>query len=80
MWKHDWGRSPKQADLSFDDDITMSRIHATIVQEGSDYRIFDEGSTSGTFVNEQRVPDYGIQLIDRDEIRMGAVILRFRQP
>ncbi|MCA9986225.1 MAG: FHA domain-containing protein [Anaerolineales bacterium] len=74
------GRSPKQANVSFDDDITMSRIHATIVQEGSDYRIFDEGSTSGTFVNEQRVPDYGIQLIDRDEIRMGAVILRFRQP
>ena len=67
-------------DLAFKDDITMSRIHATIVKEGSDYRIFDEQSTSGSFVNEQRVPDYGIQLIDRDEIRLGGVTLRFRQP
>ena len=74
------GRSPKQADIAFKDDITMSRIHATIVKEGSDYRIFDEQSTSGSFVNEQRVPDYGIQLIDRDEIRLGGVKLRFRQP
>ena len=74
------GRSPKQADLAFKDDITMSRIHATIVKEGNDYRLFDEQSTSGSFVNEQRVPDYGIQLIDRDEIRLGGVKLRFRQP
>ena len=73
------GRSPKQADIVFADDITVSRLHATIVQEGIDYRIFDEQSTSGTFVNEQRVPDYGIQLIDRDEVRLGGVLLRFRQ-
>ena len=74
------GRSPKQADFAFEDDVTVSRIHCTIVQEGADYRVFDDQSTSGTFVNEQRVPEYGLQLVDGDEIRLGAVKLRFRQP
>lgn len=74
------GRSPNQATVAFKDDRTVSRIHATITQEGKDYRIFDEQSTSGTYVNEQHVPDYGLQLKDGDEIRLGAVRLRFRQP
>lgn len=74
------GRSPKQADFAFEDDVTVSRLHCTIVQEGGDYRIFDEQSTSGSFVNEQRVPEYGLQLVDGDDIRLGAVKLRFRQP
>lgn len=74
------GRSPAQSELAFENDITVSRIHSSIVQEGEDYRIYDEQSTSGTWVNEQRVPDYGLQLVDGDEIRLGAVRLRFRQP
>jgi pSer/pThr/pTyr-binding forkhead associated (FHA) protein len=74
------GRSPKRADISFKDDGTVSRVHATIVQEGAGYRLFDEQSTSGTFVNEQGVLDHGLQLVDGDEIRLGAVRLRFRQP
>jgi hypothetical protein len=74
------GRSASQANIVFENDPTVSRIHATIVQEGGDYRIFDEKSTSGTWVNEQNVPEYGLQLVDGDEIRLGAVRLRFRQP
>jgi hypothetical protein len=74
------GRSSKQADVAFSSDGTVSRIHSTIVQEGGGHRIFDEQSTSGTFVNEQRVPEHGLQLTDGDEIRLGAVRLRYRQP
>jgi hypothetical protein len=74
------GRSPAQAEIAFENDITVSRIHASIVKEGDDYRIYDEQSTSGAFINEQRVPEYGLQLVDGDEIRLGAVRLRFRQP
>jgi hypothetical protein len=74
------GRSPSQAEIAFENDITVSRIHSSIVQEGSDYRVYDEQSTAGTWVNEQRVPEYGMQLVDGDEIRVGAVRLRFRQP
>jgi len=78
--EHHLGRSASQADIVFDSDPTVSRIHATIVREGGDYRLFDEKSTSGTYVNEQHVPEYGLQLVDGDEIRLGAVRLRFRQP
>jgi pSer/pThr/pTyr-binding forkhead associated (FHA) protein len=74
------GRSSNQADIVFKNDGTVSRLHATIAQEGSEYRLYDEQSTSGTWVNEQRVPEYGLQLVDGDEIRLGAVRLRFRQP
>jgi hypothetical protein len=73
------GRSPAQSDIAFENDITVSRIHATLHLEGSHFRIFDEHSTSGTWVNEQQVPEYGIQLMDGDEIHLGAVHLRYRE-
>lgn len=73
------GRSPAQADIAFENDITVSRRHATLHLEGVHYRIFDERSTSGTWVNEQQVPEYGIQLMDGDEIHLGAVHLRYRE-
>ncbi len=73
------GRSPTQADIAFRDDITMSRLHASLMLEGDHYRIFDEKSTSGTWVNGRQVPEYGLQLVDGDEITLGAVHLRFRQ-
>lgn len=74
------GRSPAQSNIAFENDITVSRLHASLHLEGNHYRIFDEHSTSGTWVNDQQVPEYGIQLMDGDEIHLGAVHLRFRQP
>lgn len=73
------GRSPNQATVAFENDVTMSRLHASLMLEGNHYRIFDEQSSSGTWVNERQVPEYGIQLNDGDEIHLGAVHLRFRQ-
>ncbi len=73
------GRSPAQCEIAFENDITMSRLHANLQREGNDYRLFDENSTSGTFVNERQVPEYGIQLVDGDEIHLGAVHLRYRR-
>jgi hypothetical protein len=73
------GRSPVQSDVAFREDLTVSRLHATLRLEGNRYRIYDEGSSSGTFVNGQEVPEYGIQLADGDEIYLGAVRLRYRQ-
>ena len=72
------GRAPSQADVVFEQDLTVSRRHGTMVREGHTYRIFDEESTSGILVNGQHVPEYGALLIDGDEIQMGAVRLRFR--
>lgn len=73
------GRSPAQCEIAFENDITVSRLHANLQLEGSDYRLFDENSTSGTFVNERQVPEYGILLVEGDEIHLGAVHLRYRR-
>jgi hypothetical protein len=73
------GRSPNQAHIAFSNDITVSRYHAVLRLEGHHYRIYDAGSTSGTYVNDQQVPEYGLQLNDGDDIQLGAVRLRYRQ-
>jgi hypothetical protein len=74
------GRSPAQSSITFPEDVTVSRLHATLLREGNHYRIYDNHSTSGTWVNDQQVPEYGMQLMDGDELHLGAVHLRFRQP
>ena len=73
------GRSPNLVNIPFEQDITVSRHHITLMLEGNRYRLYDAGSTSGTWVNDQQVPEYGIQLRDGDEIYLGQVHLRFRQ-
>ena len=73
------GRSPSQVDVAFRDDITVSRYHAVLRLEGTHYRLYDAGSTSGTYVNERPVPEYGMELFDGDLINLGAVRLRYRQ-
>jgi hypothetical protein len=73
------GRTPDLCDIAFREDLTVSRQHANMMLEGKEYRIFDEGSTSGTWVNGRQVPDYGVELADGDEIHLGAVHLIYRQ-
>lgn len=73
------GRSPAQAEIAFREDLTVSRQHANLMLEGNHYRIFDEGSTSGTWVNGRQVPEYGVELVNGDEIHLGAVHLLFHQ-
>jgi hypothetical protein len=74
------GRSPQQAEIAFEKDITVSRLHATITWDGEMFHIYDENSTSGTWVNDQQVIDYGLQLLDGDELYLGKVTLRFHMP
>ncbi len=73
------GRNPSMCEVAFEEDVTVSRYHANLMREGNGYRIFDERSTSGTWVNERQVPEYGTQLMDGDELHLGAVHLRYRQ-
>ncbi len=71
------GRSTEKARVVFAD-RTMSRLHARITPEhGGKFRVFNYSNQS-TWVNEQRVPEHGLQLNDGDKIRMGKVQLRFR--
>lgn len=55
-------------DLAFDNPY-ISRYHAEITAQGAAYQIRDLGSTSGTFVNGERVKLH--KLKDGDHIRLG---------
>lgn len=71
------GRSPSLVDVAFEQDPTVSRLHATIIWDRQVFRLYDDESTSGTWVNDQEVPEHGVQLFDGDDIFLGKVQLRF---
>jgi FHA domain len=57
-------------------DVTVSRRHALIDRSVSAVTITDIGSANGTFVNGVRLQGPR-ELLDGDEVRLGAVVLRF---
>lgn len=67
------GRDPEST--IFLDDFTVSRKHAEIRRDGSDFEIVDVGSLNGTFVNRKRVESS--PLANGDEIQIGKFKLMF---
>jgi len=67
------GRSP-DCDV-FLDDVTVSRKHALLVREGRSFRIEDQGSLNGTFVNRRRIESSPIE--NGDELQIGKYRLTF---
>ncbi len=67
------GRSP-DCEI-FLDDVTVSRKHAVIAKKGDDFRIEDEGSLNGTFVNKKRVE--AADLENGDELQIGKYRLTY---
>jgi hypothetical protein len=67
------GRSPECG--IFLDDVTVSRTHAVFTQEGDHWRLDDQGSLNGTYVNRERV-DSAV-LSDGDEIQIGKYRLTY---
>jgi len=67
------GRSP-DCDV-FLDDVTVSRAHATITKTGGGWRIEDQGSLNGTYVNRRRVEVAVLQ--DGDDVQIGKYRLTF---
>jgi hypothetical protein len=71
------GRDPALAKIVFQD-RSVSRLHAWVGEEPDGaFRIRDEGSTSGTFVNYSPIPVEGHVLQNNDVIHLGRVRLRF---
>jgi pSer/pThr/pTyr-binding forkhead associated (FHA) protein len=69
------GRSPDCG--IFLDDVTVSRKHAVLTDEDGRFRIEDQGSLNGTFVNRRRVD--AAELSDGDELQIGKYRLTFLQ-
>jgi DNA-binding NtrC family response regulator len=58
-------------------DRWMSGTHARLRREGDRWRLFDDGSTNGTFVNGEQERER--VLADADAVEMGHTQLLFRQ-
>ena len=58
----------------------VSRMHARIFVENGQYMLEDENSTNFTFLNRQKLaPKTPTPLHDNDEIKLGRVLLRFKE-
>jgi hypothetical protein len=58
----------------------VSRMHARIFVENGQYMLEDENSTNFTFLNRQKLaPKTPTPLHDSDEIKLGRVLLRFKE-
>jgi hypothetical protein len=68
------GRSPDN-DI-FLDDVTVSRKHAVLAQNGNEFLIEDLGSLNGTFVNRRRI-ESPTRLESGDEVQIGKYRLSF---
>ncbi len=71
------GRDPRRVQVPFKD-RSVSRLHARIMMSHGSYLLYDEGSSSGTYVNYQRVGLSPRQLKDSDDLHLGRVRIRFR--
>jgi hypothetical protein len=69
------GRSPECQ--IFLDDVTVSRKHAVFSRDGDRWKLEDQGSLNGTFVNRDRVE--AAELQDGDELQIGKYRLTFLQ-
>jgi hypothetical protein len=71
------GRDPNQATLVLDDP-SVDALHARLSRDESGlFRIMDQGSIAGTWVNYAPVNGDGITLEHGDMVHLGRVCLRF---
>jgi hypothetical protein len=67
------GRSP-HSDL-FLDDVTVSRHHARVLRDQSEFMVEDLNSLNGTYVNRKRIERH--RLLHGDELQIGKFKLAF---
>ena len=59
----------------FLDDVTVSRVHATISKHGNTFVLKDEGSLNGTYINNLSIMEH--TLVSGDEFQVGKFHLLF---
>lgn len=72
------GRDPSVVNVPLAD-RRVSKLHCRIIEDGptGGYRILDEGSTSGTYVNDNEVEMNGQMLQPNDLVGIGPLLYRF---
>lgn len=65
--------------IVLEEDLKVSRHHATIVRQGDRFLIQDAGSANGTFLNQRRLTEPQ-PLHDGDVIQMGDAAFTFHHP
>ena len=60
-------------------DKRSSREHAVIRREGRKLILEDQGSTNGTYLNDERLLN-PVQLRDGDQVRVGDIVFTFYDP
>ncbi len=73
------GRNPKATDITFyaDEESSVSRVHATLQQDAGQFKLTDNGSSSGTRLNGRNIrPNDPVPLQNGDEIVLGDLARR----
>ncbi len=65
-------------DIGLFGDNTIEKTHAKLLMQNSKYLIVDAGSSTGTFLNDQKVTKATL-LKAGDAIRLGCYVLRFNE-
>jgi pSer/pThr/pTyr-binding forkhead associated (FHA) protein len=61
-------------------DPELSRVHCTVRRDADGgFAVVDEGSTNGTFLNDEQVGNEPRALKEGDRIRIGTTVLVFRE-
>lgn len=72
------GKKKEEVDLVLED-LSVSRMHARIIKQGTDVYLEDLNSTNGTFKNGLRLEPYERRKLEtEDEIKCGNVTFIFR--
>jgi hypothetical protein len=66
----------ERCDIGLFGDMQVEKVHCRIVRKGNDYVLTDEGTASGTYVNDERLVGPRA-LRSGDRIRLGRCVLRF---
>ncbi|MEA3452194.1 MAG: FHA domain-containing protein [Bacteroidota bacterium] len=71
------GKSP-EADITIPGDPGVSNNHAVLLFRQGKYKIKDELSSNGTFVNGEDTEEEIVILKDGDDVKIGKTVLKFR--
>ena len=73
------GKDPSQTNYCLTGNSAISRAHAVILQEETEYAVSDKNATNGTFVNGVKVAAFQkTTLKDQDTIRLADEDFEFR--